>query len=154
MPLSVTDAITWRFSGPSRKELVPKSWWKYNKGIDPFAHDETFPESLPVNAHDIFRPGDFYVGSFWHPCLCLWIVDGQKAIAGVSLIAGTYPKQQDLLYTSVWQLTPQGAWIWRTRGPQDGWWSEGEEGLPAESMRSTLTETENPYDPNYRWWPE
>jgi hypothetical protein len=125
LKLSVADAIAWRFSGPgSKKDLVSRSWWRRNRGIDPVAsYYPTHPESIAgkgAGRHSApYRPGDFYEGSFFQPCVCLWVIgDARMKIGGVSLVDGHYPKIDDLMHSGTGRLTPQEAWIWRTKGPQ------------------------------------
>jgi hypothetical protein len=148
--LTIADAITWRFSGPiSGKDLVNKPWWKRNKGIDPVgSRYEAFPASLPINGHAEFRPGDFYEGSFHHPCICLWIIEERKTIAGISLVRGNHPKTVDLLYEFAPRLTPREAWTWRTEGPQEGSWPGA---ASREDMIADLIETDEGH-PAWRWW--
>jgi hypothetical protein len=149
-PLTITDAIAWRFSGPpSGKSVVSKAWWVRNKGIDPVGSKyETFPASLPINGHAEFRPGDLYEGSFHHPCICLWIIEERKTIAGISLVKGNHPKTVDLAHEFAPRLTPREAWIWRTAGPQEGSWLGA---ASREDMISGLIESEVG-DPTWRWW--
>lgn len=147
--LSIADAIAWKFSGPrSEPDSVTRPWWKGKAGVDPIgSRYATFPSSLAINGHAEFRPGDFYVGSFFHPCICLWIIDDRQSIAGVSLVKGTYPKIEDLAHNYAHRLTPQEAWIWRTKGPQRDW-ADGT--VPLAEMLSTFTD--NKSDPARRWW--
>ena len=149
LKLDIPAAIAWRFSGPGpKKNLVSKPWWKRNKGVDPVGSKyETFPASAPVNGHEEFRPGDFYVGSFYDPCICLWIIEDRKTIAGVSLVRGYPPKTVDLPYESTHRLTPAEAWIWRTMGPQ-----EYPGSLPLARMTSQFSRAVDEGDPLRRWW--
>jgi hypothetical protein len=150
--LSVADAIAWKFSGPgSKKELISKPWWRSNKGIDPVAsYYPTFPESVAVPSGRTFKPGDFYEGHFFHPCICLWVIgDARMNIRGVSLVNGIYPLEEDLMANSVHKLTPQEAWLWRTKGPQDIYWSD----LPREeALAEAFVDTDNEAHPRRRWW--
>jgi len=155
LKLSIADAIAWKFSGPgSKKDLISKPWWKRNKGVDPVAsHYPTFPVSAPVKKvgnDSEFRPGDFYEGSFFHPCVCLWVIDEQRhSIGGVSLVNGIYPKQEDLWANYVRRLTPQEAWLWRTKGPQDSYWTD----RPLEeALSKAFVDTDDEALPNRRWW--
>jgi hypothetical protein len=73
------------------------------------------------------QPGDIYEDGFFHPCLCLGIVDGQAW--GISLVDRSHPRCIDLRVSGIAKLSLEEAWIWRTSGPRD-----------------------NVVDPKNRWW--
>jgi hypothetical protein len=69
-----------------------------------------------ANDSDI-RAAEIYEDAFFHPCLCLGVVDGQAW--GISLIDGAYPRHADLRVSGTSKLTLEEAWEWRMRGPRD-----------------------------------
>jgi hypothetical protein len=81
----------------------------------------------PISNDTDIQAGEIYEDAFFHPCLCLGVVDGQAW--GISLIDGTYPRHADLRVSGTPKLTLEEAWEWRTRGPRD-----------------------IVMDPNNRWW--
>jgi hypothetical protein len=70
-----------------------------------------------VTSDSDIRPGDIYEDTFYHPCLCLGVVDGQAW--GISLVDGSYPRSADLRVSGTSKLTLEEAWEWRTQGPRD-----------------------------------
>jgi hypothetical protein len=64
------------------------------------------------------KPGDIYEDTFYHPCLCVDIVDN-TLVQGISLIDGSYPRGEEIGLSLIRKLSVGEAWIWRTKGPQD-----------------------------------
>jgi hypothetical protein len=85
----------------------------------------------PVHGPEDISPGDIYEDCAYHPCVCLG-VDGLE-IWGISLVDGSHPRSCDIGACGIRKLTPEEAWVWKTRGPQE---------VPDEA----------PMSPERRWW--
>ena len=74
---------------------------------------------MPVNVEnfDDLAPGDLYEDGAFHPCLCVRVFQG--GVTGISLVDGSYPRSADIGVSGVRKLTPEEAWRWRLKGPDD-----------------------------------
>lgn len=70
-----------------------------------------------VENEDDIEPGEFYEDSFYHPCVCVGIKNG--IVWGISLIDGTFPRQERIDMTDVRKLTLAEVWRWKLQGPDD-----------------------------------
>ena len=72
---------------------------------------------IVISAPSDIAVGAIYEDAFYHPCLC--IGNDGETVWGISLVDGTYPRSEDLQRSGLRTLSPEEAWIWRTKGPQD-----------------------------------
>lgn len=71
----------------------------------------------PVETEDDIKPGEIYEDTFYHPCLCMGIE--HRAVWGISLIDGSFPRSADIGMSGVRKLTLEEAWHWKSHGPAD-----------------------------------
>ena len=73
------------------------------------------------------RPGDYYEDCFYHPCLCIRVLDDE--VSGISLVDGSVPRSCSVGHCGIRQLTYDEAVEWKLYGPPDAelkpdsrWW--------------------------------
>ena len=85
--------------------------------------------NMPIQVRDEndIKAGEIYEDSYFHPCLCTSVVEGE--VRGISLVDGTYPRCEDA--TMVRKLTIDEAFQWKLYGPEDEdlgaefrWWDK------------------------------
>ena len=83
----------------------------------------------PINHITEIKAGEFYEDSLSHPCVCI-AIEGTE-IQGISLVDGTYPRSENIHYTTIRKLSITESWQWRLQGPEDKilslyhrWWEK------------------------------
>ncbi len=79
----------------------------------------------PVKKNGDIVPGDLFEDCRYHPCLCYDIDEETSSVYGISLIDGS-TWQCCVSACGVRKLTPAEAWKWKSEGPADVEFEEGE----------------------------
>lgn len=85
---------------------------------------------------DDIEPGEIFEDVFYHPCLCMGIMD--DTIWGISLVDGSHPRCISIGMSGPRKLTLKEAWRWKFFGPEDEeldpkhvWWEKGNCVMPS-----------------------
>lgn len=76
----------------------------------------------PIKSPKDIEPGDFYLDSDNHPCLCIAVARKndiyEPSISGISLVDGSFERESSITYDAPLRMTFKQAVHWCLNGPR------------------------------------